>query len=329
MRFVLSFIFLGLTLILSACTSGPSEDEFSPKIGEIDTSITHYHPSAYSHKPADEQRTIGFIARVSITDPDGLGDITNIYIYDKNNDSYFILKDKSKLNADADCFQVQEIIECSFYSKAHPDDMNLTGYELVAVDFHGYSSRKSFQFKLPAGAAVDTEEFVYSDEFQGGTPNGIEGLEVMTIDNNDMVFTLDDQKLHIEFVSNDDRVQEYGVSLYNAESEAIGEVAFDSAAIKAARVVPGAPTSVDIPLNQIEYEDDDFDIKLALQTAILHDTIEDTDTDYDEINEKFNKKIANYVASVTKDTRLIKAKQEKEKAKEKQEKQKQDKDHRK
>ena len=43
----------------------------------------------------------------------------------------------------------------------------------------------------------------------------------------------------------------------------------------------------------------------------LHDTIEDTDTDYDEIHKKFNKKIANYVASVTKDTRLIKAKQEK------------------
>ena len=48
-----------------------------------------------------------------------------------------------------------------------------------------------------------------------------------------------------------------------------------------------------------------------LCTGWLHDTIEDTDTDYDEIHEKFNKKIADYVASVTKDTRLIKSKQEK------------------
>ncbi len=48
-----------------------------------------------------------------------------------------------------------------------------------------------------------------------------------------------------------------------------------------------------------------------LCTGWLHDTIEDTDTDYDEIYEKFNKKIADYVASVTKDTRLIKVKQEK------------------
>ena len=48
-----------------------------------------------------------------------------------------------------------------------------------------------------------------------------------------------------------------------------------------------------------------------LCTGWIHDTIEDTDTDYDEIYKKFNKKIADYVASVTKDTRLIKAKQEK------------------
>jgi len=44
----------------------------------------------------------------------------------------------------------------------------------------------------------------------------------------------------------------------------------------------------------------------------LHDTIEDTDTDYDEIYKEFNKEIADYVASVTKDTRLIKEEQEKQ-----------------
>lgn len=49
-----------------------------------------------------------------------------------------------------------------------------------------------------------------------------------------------------------------------------------------------------------------------LCTGWLHDTIEDTDTDYDEIHKKFNKKIADYVASVTKDTRLIMFRQEKQ-----------------
>ena len=36
----------------------------------------------------------------------------------------------------------------------------------------------------------------------------------------------------------------------------------------------------------------------------LHDTIEDTDTDYDDISEQFGKIVADIVASVTKDTRL-------------------------
>lgn len=36
----------------------------------------------------------------------------------------------------------------------------------------------------------------------------------------------------------------------------------------------------------------------------LHDTIEDTNTDYDDISEQFGKIVADIVASVTKDTRL-------------------------
>ncbi len=49
-----------------------------------------------------------------------------------------------------------------------------------------------------------------------------------------------------------------------------------------------------------------------LCTGWLHDTIEDTGVDYDEIMEKFNRTIADYVASVTKDTRLIKPEQERQ-----------------
>ena len=44
----------------------------------------------------------------------------------------------------------------------------------------------------------------------------------------------------------------------------------------------------------------------------LHDTIEDTATDYDDIYEKFGKKCADMVASLTKDTRLAKPKRERE-----------------
>lgn len=42
----------------------------------------------------------------------------------------------------------------------------------------------------------------------------------------------------------------------------------------------------------------------------LHDTIEDTSTDYDDIYEKFGKKVVEIVVSVTKDTMLPKEKRE-------------------
>jgi len=41
-----------------------------------------------------------------------------------------------------------------------------------------------------------------------------------------------------------------------------------------------------------------------LAAGWLHDTIEDTDTDFDDIEELFGKKTAQIVAQVTKDTRL-------------------------
>jgi (p)ppGpp synthase/HD superfamily hydrolase len=43
----------------------------------------------------------------------------------------------------------------------------------------------------------------------------------------------------------------------------------------------------------------------------LHDTIEDTNTDYDDIYEKFGKKVADIVASLTKDNSLTKKEREK------------------
>ena len=44
--------------------------------------------------------------------------------------------------------------------------------------------------------------------------------------------------------------------------------------------------------------------------AWLHDTIEDTDTDYDSIKDRFGKNIAEIVVSVTKDNRLPKKQRE-------------------
>lgn len=49
-----------------------------------------------------------------------------------------------------------------------------------------------------------------------------------------------------------------------------------------------------------------------LITGWLHDTIEDTETDYDDIKAIFGKKIADDVSILTKDTRLVESKRERQ-----------------
>lgn len=48
----------------------------------------------------------------------------------------------------------------------------------------------------------------------------------------------------------------------------------------------------------------DFDLTLAVQAAILHDVIEDTDTDYDEVKQAFGERVALAVSALTKNTHL-------------------------
>ncbi len=47
-----------------------------------------------------------------------------------------------------------------------------------------------------------------------------------------------------------------------------------------------------------------FDDPRMLATALLHDTIEDTSTDYDDLFERFGPIVADWVATLTKDMRL-------------------------
>jgi guanosine-3',5'-bis(diphosphate) 3'-pyrophosphohydrolase len=48
----------------------------------------------------------------------------------------------------------------------------------------------------------------------------------------------------------------------------------------------------------------------VLTAAVLHDTIEDTTTDFDEIAEEFNQDVATWVVALTKDKRLPEAERE-------------------
>jgi guanosine-3',5'-bis(diphosphate) 3'-pyrophosphohydrolase len=54
---------------------------------------------------------------------------------------------------------------------------------------------------------------------------------------------------------------------------------------------------------------DVHDVKV-LAAAVLHDTIEDTTTDYDDLHEAFGVEVADWVATLTKDMRLPEAERE-------------------
>jgi (p)ppGpp synthase/HD superfamily hydrolase len=55
-----------------------------------------------------------------------------------------------------------------------------------------------------------------------------------------------------------------------------------------------------------------FNDEVTLAAALLHDTIEDTNTDYDDIKEEFGAKVAEIVACLTKDMRLPEKEREKQ-----------------
>jgi (p)ppGpp synthase/HD superfamily hydrolase len=56
-------------------------------------------------------------------------------------------------------------------------------------------------------------------------------------------------------------------------------------------------------------EDKNFDINLAIQIAILHDTLEDTNTSFTEIKDEFGEPVAKAVKALTKDHTLTSKKE--------------------
>lgn len=75
--------------------------------------------------------------------------------------------------------------------------------------------------------------------------------------------------------------------------------------------VPGSSANYLLHISNVAMEvlvaynfDDSFDLDFAIQTAILHDTIEDTSADFDEIKAEFGEPIAKAVLALTKNDEL-------------------------
>ena len=76
--------------------------------------------------------------------------------------------------------------------------------------------------------------------------------------------------------------------------------------------VPGTNANYLLHISNVAMEvllaynfDNSFDINFAIQAAILHDTIEDTDTNYEEIKQMFGEPVAKAVQALTKDEKLL------------------------
>jgi len=82
---------------------------------------------------------------------------------------------------------------------------------------------------------------------------------------------------------------------------------------KNGQLFPGTNWSYVVHLSMVSMEiiaslnyESDINSDLAIQSAILHDTIEDTDATYEELQSKFGQKIADGVLSLTKDKNIKK-----------------------
>ncbi|MBN4071032.1 bifunctional (p)ppGpp synthetase/guanosine-3',5'-bis(diphosphate) 3'-pyrophosphohydrolase [Crocinitomix catalasitica] len=74
---------------------------------------------------------------------------------------------------------------------------------------------------------------------------------------------------------------------------------------------PGSKSNYAVPTSNVAMEvmiaynsDSDFDLDLAVQIALLHDTIEDTSTTYSELESLFGKEVASGIQALTKDSSI-------------------------
>lgn len=73
------------------------------------------------------------------------------------------------------------------------------------------------------------------------------------------------------------------------------------------QTIPGTEISYVVHLSNVAMEimiasanSENFDLEFAVQVALLHDILEDTDTNFEELKEKFSVEIANAVFALTK-----------------------------
>ncbi len=254
--FNLSFMVL-LGAFLSACSSGPGEEKFAPKILSVYTDVIHTHPSFYEKWPTSELRTLEFTLSLDIEDPQGLSDILKVYIKDLNEDwswGLFSANDASPYNR---CYKESGNFTCQFFLGERPDYLNIHNLEIVVQDKSGYTDTQRISFRLAGGEQADGQRFIYSAEYTGDTTGGYPALEAMTIADNALLFTADSgtQSFHIEFATSDVRAKEYSLVFYDNTSNPniVGHALLNTSSIQSHPIIPGQTTTLELPWSEITF----------------------------------------------------------------------------
>lgn len=78
------------------------------------------------------------------------------------------------------------------------------------------------------------------------------------------------------------------------------------------QTLPGSKANYLVHISNVAMEvllayeaDQNFDVNFAIQVALLHDTIEDTDATYDELAQTFDNRIAKAVQALSKDSTIL------------------------
>jgi len=258
-RGLLSVSLSVLVALLSACEK--TGDKTPPQISRVYTQALHVHPS-YEEK-AGNTANYALYGKFEyrITDPQGVDDINRVVLSNRNNglEYTFIQRSNGRLILET----YDPALNVFGNTIANPQDstrIDLQNWIMTANDLSLYSTSRRVTFALPDGDMPSTEGFVYTPDYAGDGPgeDGIPAMELMTIADNNLVFTEDTmtQTFRIEFQTTDARAKNYALWFYtlNPGVTPVTIVKHDSPSIASNPIVFGQNTTLTLPWSEIDYD---------------------------------------------------------------------------
>lgn len=254
------YLLLFVLFYLSACGSSGSSsgDSVSPQVDFIHADVANMHPS-YFEKWGLASQTIGFAVSVRVTDPQGLDNLDEIYVYNSSLDWYWALLDKNDGIGMEKCYYTTyQVFECKFYYDATPHSLPLSDWLIYIMDLDGNETAQAFTFELPAQKAYDDEGYIYSDSYTGPRTNGVNAIEVLTLSGSDLIFESNPntQSFRIEFTTYDPLATKFGFVFYDGSAgiEYIAKAGWNLELFESYPLITGQTMVIDLPWSEISFK---------------------------------------------------------------------------